>query len=412
MAGRRFRSRVARFAATLLGFILIVTLTAIGDDAVSAQVEAPQRGEPFAIMRLAIGDVSEFDVSAAFVGIVDSYTARSDNEAAVSAAATGSAVTLTALAGGIAFVEVTATNDAGSVEQWIGVISEAAPEAETGDAAEDAQPDTEAETGDAAEDAQPDTEADSDSATATRSATVGGPSPLGIALVSRAYCWGWQITTMRLPHEENQPIERDEVGSFELSYSVVGGRAPYVVTSADGAEAMHSASGVLQMACGVPWSGTGAGSDRRYQPYGTGPVTFTAQVRDADGATASAEVTVRVADGTTFIDNGDGTQSEVLQVFDLAQPGHTYTLGTPAASTLIILVPGLDLRFASLNEDGIARFVDVDRGWEVQVDWATGDAVSLVRGVLPETNPLFLRVEPIEVWDPNRPPDAHACEEC
>ena len=88
-------------------------------------------------MWLSVGEVREVDVSAAFSGLVDSYTASSDNTAAVSVSVTGSVVRLTSVAAGVAFVEVRAGNAGGSASQWIGVVSRAA---EVGD--EDLAPDS------------------------------------------------------------------------------------------------------------------------------------------------------------------------------------------------------------------------------------------------------------------------------
>ena len=122
-----------RVVAVCVGLGVLVAGLVSAGGVVSAQVSAPQRGEPFGVVWFSVGDVRELDASSAFAGSVDSYTATSDNEAAVSASVTGSVVRLTAVASGVAFVEVTATNDAGSVSQWIGAVSAAASTAD-GDA--------------------------------------------------------------------------------------------------------------------------------------------------------------------------------------------------------------------------------------------------------------------------------------
>ncbi len=117
------------------GFAALAALAAswaLAGDAVSAQVEPPGRGEPIETVWFSVGDVREVDMSAAFVGPVDSYTATSDNEAAVSVSLAGSVVSLTAAGAGVAFVEVRAVNEGGSVSQWIGVVSTAAAEEDDG----------------------------------------------------------------------------------------------------------------------------------------------------------------------------------------------------------------------------------------------------------------------------------------
>ncbi len=383
MARKHSEGGASRVGKTLVTFAALALGMASAGGAVSAQVEAPQRGEPLEIAWMTVGDRLEIDASSAFVGAVDSYSARSDNESAVYASAAGSIVSLTAVAEGVAFVEVTATNTGGNASQWIAVISSAAATTDgngkTTDAADDSDPD-----GDGApEDHQP--------------PTVDDSQPLGIALASQAFCWGSQIGHMRTLEEyETGRIDRSQVGSFELSYTVVGGRPPYAVTSADAVGTASSPSGVLELACGVPAAGTGTGSEREYQHDKSGPVTITVQVGDAAGAAASTEVVVWVSSGMIEVDDGDGTISVLIRVPELEKPGHTYVLGTPTAWTLVTLAPSLDLRFEGLGEDGAAYFADRDTGWEVRLDWVTGAEVGRTGGVIPETNPLLLGTRPID----------------
>ena len=201
------------------------------------------------------------------------------------ASAAGSIVSLTAVTAGVAFVEVTATNDAGSVSQWIGVVAAAAAEGDD-DAANEAAP--------------------SDSGAAR-----------------------------------------------------------------DGDEAAVE-SGV-----------------------DSSPLAIAVEVSDAAGETASATVIVQTASGSFGVDNGDGTLTMWVDVPGIAQPGHTYVLGTPTAWTRVTLAPSLALQFEQLDLEGIAHFADRELGWEVRLDWVTGSEVGRTTGVVPETNPAILRTEVI-----------------
>ena len=348
--------------------------TGIAAGSASAEVEAPERGEPFATVWMTVGDVVEVDVLPGFVGPVDSYSARSDNEAAVHASAAGSLVSLTANAAGVAFIEVTASNDAGDLAQWIGAVSAAAPTTLVDEVT--ANTDGDAEEG---------------------SVTGDETQPLEIAVVAPAYCWGWQVGEMTggWEYQGITVVSRSEAGRFDLSYSVIGGKSPYTVTSPDAAESSTSQSGVLSLACGVPAPGTGEGSERTYFHWRSGPVTVTVTVTDADGTTARAEVIVHVSTGLITVDNGDGTESWVIHVPGLADPGKSYVVGSPYAWTLLTLAPSLELRFERLDTEGIAHFADRLNGWEVQLDWDTGMEVGRTSGAVPETDPLVVRTFPI-----------------
>ena len=374
MTLKRARAAASCLTRALVALAVLAVGTGAAAGSATAQVEAPQRGTLFATVWMDIGDVVGVDMSPGFVGAVDSYNARSDNETAVSVAVAGSVVSLTAAAEGVAFIEVTATNSGGSLSQWIGVVSQAAP-ARLADEAT-------ANTGDDAEEG---------------SVTGGDTQPLEIAVVAPAYCWGWQVEGMTGGWEWQgiTVVSRSEAGRFDLSYSVIGGKPPYTATSLDAAESSTSQSGVLSLTCGVPAPGTGEGSERTYFHWRSGPVTVTATVTDANGTTVSAEVVVHVSSTTASVDNGDGTESSVIQVPGLTDPGKSYVLGSPHAWTLVTLAPSLDLRFERLDSEGIAHFADRVNGWEVRLDWVTGAEVGRLSGIVPETNPLVVRTYPI-----------------
>ena len=374
MTRSRSRAYACRAARALVGLVVLAAATGLGVDTAGAQVEAPQRGEPFAVVWMAVGDVREINLSPGFTGIVDSYRARSDNEEAVSVSVAGSIVSLTAEAAGVAFIEVTASNDADDLAQWIGAVSAAAPTTLVDEMAADTE-------GDAGE----------------GSVTGGETQPLEIAVVAPAYCWGSQVEEMigGREHEGITVVSRSEVERFDLSYSVIGGESPYTVTSPDAAESSTSQSGVLSLACGVPAPGTGEGSERTYFHWRSGPVTVAVIVTDADGTTARAEVIVHVSSGLITVDNGDGTESWVIHVPGLADPGKSYVVGSPYAWTLLTLAPSLELRFDRLDTEGIAHFADRLNGWQVQLDWDTGMEVGRTSGAVPGTDPLVVRTTPI-----------------
>ena len=378
----------SRLGAALAVVGVLAAVLALDGGAVNAQLGPPQRDEPLAAVWLSVGEVREVDVSAAFSGLVDSYTASSDNTAAVGVSVTGSVVRLTSVAAGVAFVEVRAGNAGGSASQWIGVVSRAA---EVGD--EDLAPDS----GNADEmlpledDDQPSDAGviqDNDGAGPVPGAVA--PSP-AIALVSQAWCFTWEMHGMFMPDtDELPPLDRNEVERFSLSFWVVGGRPPYVVTSPDAHAPVSSAAGVLRIACGIPTSSSANPGERAYLPRDAGPLTITVSVTDADGATGSAEVVVVMSPGALSFLRDDGVCREIVEVPGMEKPGHTYVLGTSSVWTLVTLAPSLDLRFEGLDGNGIATFADRETGWEIRLDWLTGAEVSRTVGEFPGTDPTIL----------------------
>ena len=75
---------------------------------------------------LAAGTTAAVDVSSAFDGAVDTYTATSSDTTVVTATARGSQITLTGVAAGTATVTVTAANAAGGAQQTLAVTVEPA----------------------------------------------------------------------------------------------------------------------------------------------------------------------------------------------------------------------------------------------------------------------------------------------
>ena len=218
----------------------------------------------------------EVDISTAFVGSVDAYTATSDNEAAVSVSWAGSAVSLTAEGAGAAFVEVRAFNEGGSVSQWIGAVSTAAAEEDEGavddDENEAAPPDNgSARNGD------------------EMAVEAGGvSSPLAITLVAQAYCLPTDVNMMSEEESAIFWIEPSAVARFGVTYAVIGGQPPYSVTSPEAAETASGPSGVLQVACAVPDPATDGGN--RLYLADAGALAIAVEVSDATGETASATV--------------------------------------------------------------------------------------------------------------------------
>ena len=387
------------------GFAALAALAAswaLAGGAVSAQVEPPRRGEPIEIVWFSVGDMREVDISTAFVGSVDAYTATSDNEAAVSVSWAGSAVSLTAEGAGAAFVEVRAVNEGGSVSQWIGAVSTAAAEEDEGAVDDGAVDDDENE-------AAPPDNGSARNGDEMAVEAGGVSSPLAITLVAQAYCLPTDVSMMSEEESAIFRIEPSAVARFGVTYAVIGGQPPYSVTSPEAAETASGPSGVLQVACAVP-DGATAHANRLYLPD-VDALAIAVEVSDAAGETASATVIVQMASGTTYLGNGDGTLTVWVNVPGIAQPGHSYVLGTPTAWTRVSLAPSLALRFEQLDHEGIAYFADRELGWEVRLDWVTGAEVGRTTGVVPEANPAILGIEVIRpATDMGSAPDD--CDHC
>ena len=412
MTVRRIHFSGRQVVGGLAALAALAASWALAGDAVSAQVEPPGRGEPIETVWFSVGVVREVDVSAAFVGPVDSYTATSDNEAAVSVSLAGSVVSLTAAGAGVAFVEVRAVNEGGSVSQWIGVVSTAAAEEDDGVVDDGVVDDGVVDDGVVDDDENEATPSDNGSARNGDETAVeagGVSSPLAIALVAQAYCQPSDVDMMSDEERAIFRIEPSAVARFGVTYAVIGGQPPYSITSPDAAETASDPSGVLQVACAVP-DPVSPDGDRLYLA-GARALAIAVEVSDAAGETASAKVIMQMASGSSAVSNGDGTRTEWVYVPGIAQPGHTYVLGTPTAWARVRLAPSLALRFEQLDGEGIAHFADRELGWEVRLDWITGTEVGRTTGVVPETNPAILGIEVIRPSSDMSPaPDD--CDHC
>ena len=383
---------------------------------IAAQVEPPQRGAPFESVWFSVGDVWEVDASSAFVGSVDSYTATSDNGAAVSVSVTGSVMRLTGLTAGVAFVEVRASNAGGSASQWIGVVSRAtqvggeelAPD--SGDADEMLPLEDDDQPSDAAPDNEGAGPVPGDDTARTSTGADGG-QPLTIILVAPEWCAGTQAYgATTLEQFAAFRANRDTVHRFDLSYWVIGGRAPYVVASPDAYDAASGSSGLLRMACAV-FDPDSAGGERLYFAERLRS-TFTVEVTDADGAKASASFLMKLSGSTLVIDNGDGTSTRIVNLNWFAEPGSSYVVGFPTVWTYVSLAPGLDLEFEGLDTEGIAHFADREYGWEVWIDLVSGAEVRRTVGAIPDANPAVhgtFPTQPVEDMEPCLPSE-EGCE--
>ncbi len=377
MASRLVPGNVLRRMATCsvaLGLAALVVVVPAGT--VSAQPEPPRRGQAFEFTWLSVGEVRELDASAAFTGAVDSYTARSSNQAVVSVSVTGSVVELTALAAGSVSVEVRAGNAAGSASQRFNVLSLAArPGGETAARATGGETSPRA-TGGADEmspidDGAPPSGADvtvsfGDDAVSPSVST--DSQPLSIVLSSFAYCRVERPGEVRSYDDPDPVRSRTEVARFGVNYTVFGGRGPYVISSPHAASRSTDESGVLRMACANP-DPVADGPVYRLDLYD--PIDVRVQVTDADGATASASMVVGRIVATRYVVHGDGTVSVLPRVLGVENPENDYVVATPAAWSIMTLLPNVDLRFAGLSSDGVAHLADAGGGAEVWVDWTT-----------------------------------------
>ena len=88
----------------------------------SSAVSAPTRGDPLEAQEIqARHAAAQIDVSAAFGGIIDTYTATSSDTSILTASVNGSVLTLNGVTAGTATVTVTAANTAGRAEQSFAV---------------------------------------------------------------------------------------------------------------------------------------------------------------------------------------------------------------------------------------------------------------------------------------------------
>ena len=373
LVSRTVFRRLATPCCAVMGLAVLVIVPA---GAISAALEPPRKGQALEFMWLTVGDVRELDVSAAFAGSVDSYTATSSNETVVGVSVAGSVVELSASAAGSASVEVRASNAAGSASQRFNVLTLAARPGRSDSARETGVEDSARDTG-AGDDMLPlDGEEPPGGAQAVDSPQAGAEppvvgsdsQPLRIVLSSFAYCRVERPGEVRSYDDPDPVRSRHEVARFGVNYAVFGGRGPYVVSSPHALSGSTDESGVLQMACANP-DPDAAGPVYRLDLYN--PIDVRVEVTDADGTTASASMVVGRIVATRYIDHGDGTVSVLPRVLRVENPENDYVVATPAAWSLVTLLPNVDLRFAGLSTGGVARFADATGGSEVWVDWTT-----------------------------------------
>ena len=383
--------RVVVFCA---GLAVAVLGLVVPGGAASAQELLPPRATTMVVVLefvwFSVGETQNVDVSSAFVGEVDSYTASSNNPAAVSVSVAGSMLSLTAVGPGIAYVEVRAVNAAGSASQWIGLVAQGARPAEADSTEGSTDSPTEGSTDSPTEGSTDSpTEGSTDSPTegSTDSPTEGstessedqssgaaGESLLAITLSSRAYCAAERPAEVpgRDPGDADPTRDRNEVVRFDVNYTVIGGSGPYTVTGPHARASASAVSGTLQIACANPGP-AGAASSYRLDTYD--PVDVVIEVTDAAGDRASAEMAVQLGLGTRKRNHGGNMRSLEPWVAGMDRPEDNYVIATPTASTIVALVPNVDLRFLELSEEGVAHYADAGRGSEVWVDWATGAVV-------------------------------------
>ncbi|MDE0195547.1 MAG: hypothetical protein OXP08_08350, partial [bacterium] len=294
---------------------------------------APTVAGALAARTLEAGSAAAVDVAAGFAGVVDSYEATSSDETRLAVAVAGSVVSLTALSAGAVTVTVFAANSAGSVSQTFNV------------------------------------------------AVVSG---LKVAAAAPAYCLTGEGRPVVVSSSAAgsaagagaSTLGREGVASVEVAYTVSGGRGPYTVVVGDGAAGAPATDspaagtrlslpaaggGEVEVSCaraGVNLNDVAA----RANAVEAGPKTVRLAVRDADGATAAAEVTFTVAEDVYTTAYNGGTM----------RAGRTYVIGDPDAWAHITLPAGLDLRFEGISMGEYAHFADTATNSTITLDWRTG----------------------------------------
>ena len=372
------RSSRARVHLALAGIIVFAVGSMVPGGAASAQELLPPRATTMVVVLevvwFSVGETRNVDVSSAFVGEVDSYAASSNNPAAVSVSVAGSMLSLTAVGPGIAYVEVRAVNAAGSASQWIGLVAQRARAAEADSTEGSTDSPTEGSTDSPTEGSTDSPTEGSTESSEDQSSGAAGESSLAITLSSRAYCAAERPGDVpgRDPGDADPTRDRNEVVRFDVNYTVIGGSGPYTVTGPHARASASAVSGTLQIACANP-DPAGAASSYRLDTYD--PVDVVIEVTDAAGDRASTEMAVQLGLGTRKRNHGGNMRSLDPWVAGMDRPEDNYVIATPTASTIVALVPNVDLRFLELSEEGVAHYADAGRGSEVWVDWATGAVV-------------------------------------
>ncbi len=296
---------------------------------------APELGAALTAQTVAVGDSADVDVTAGFAGSVDSYGAASSDETVATVSVDGATVTVTGVAAGTTTVSVTATNATGSVSQSFTVtVSELVV-----------------------------------TATAPTYCLTGEGRPVIVTP-------GTTAAASRTTAPSTTTVGREGVATVDVSYTISGGRGPYTVTIPDatparagtgGTSAARAAApgpGVMAVSCALP----GVNLDNvtaTANVVEAGPKTIRLKVTDANGATATATVTIQVAEDAYTTEYNDG----------IMRAGRSYVLGDSDAWALITLPAGLDLRFGGISHigsNGAAHFFDTVSGSEIVLDWGTG----------------------------------------
>ena len=401
-------------AVTLTGVAVgstTVTVTAINAAGRAARsfavtvnaLTAPQVAATPVAQTLTAGEELRVDVTDAFTGIVATYTATSNNTTVATATTDGSTVILTGVAAGTATVTATATNSAGSVSQdfAVTVVLPAAPTvalvladvpvtvgrpasvdlagafagtvdsytATSGDTTKLTVSTSGAKltlTGVAAGSATVTVTASNLGGSVSQdfTATVGEAGALEVALSVSAFCVGSEgIVVWERDADSGEVVtRRRDVGSVEVTYAIFGGVAPYTVTSplAPGAS-RDTVVGSFTMGCeqpGVDLDNVGADVN----VVEAGPRTITVAVTDGAGTTVSAEAVIEIAESAYTSAYHGGTM----------RPGRSYVLGEAPPHVIMTVPTGLELRFAGLSDDSVARFDDTRTEATVYLDWRTG----------------------------------------
>ena len=248
---------------------------------VSVAVSAPTRGDAPAAREIpARRAAAQVDVSGAFNGAVDTYTAASSDTSIVTTSVNGSVVTLNGVAAGAVTVTVTATNAAGSAAQTFAVtVTAAAPRAA--------------------------------GALAAQTLTAGGTATVDVAAAFTG-----SVDTYRATSSDTAAVTATVNGSALTLTGVAEGRATVTVTAA------HSTGRATQ---------TIAVAVEPAAPQATG--TLAAQT-----VTAGASATVDAAGAFSGAVDSYLVTSSNAAVLDVALAGSVVTLTGVAAGTATVTV--------------------------------------------------------------------------
>ena len=194
----------------------------------------------------------------------------------------------------------------------------------------------------------------------TLDVTVTDPNALRVIATAPTHC----LTGEGTPVTSADGTGRSGIATVDVTYTVTGGTAPYTITNTSTTDAPTTATGTLTISCardGIDLTNI----HPTVNAVESGPKTITLTATDADGDTATTDVTFTVAEDAYTTDYSDGTLTA----------GNTYALGAADQPILVTLPAGLDLEFEGLSEigdNGAAHFSDTVSGSEIVLDWGTG----------------------------------------